>query len=564
VAEDFELRFRVSLGGKDEVTDFFDKSEKSAARFQSSLKSLGSAMSTFANKAGSQFQAFAGKELGGSFGSQARGVLQLRDAINQLAVSSGKGGEIVGGLKDQIQSVSVASNQMQTDVTEALQAFVEKTGDLDTARKNIELYGKAATATSAALADISRVGVELSDKLGIKEQANAFAILATQSKQGAIELKDLATKGPRIFAAAASAGATGELGLREAGALAQTYAKAFGGIGSAASVATAVENTFSGIAKKRSRLEGAGIKFTDAEGKERDRFDVLFDIIRATKGDETKLREVFTQQGMRGVMVLANEFKKTGGFGTFERFRDVRPDAGVLDRDFATRSSTGMAKLKAEEIRRAAFADRLGFIAEFGAEHAFGIQAGIKGLGILGGGLSKLGGRVPGGLGRALSAATAQHVIVDNWPPGFGGNGGAAPLGGGKAGRFLGKALAATGVGLAAYEGTQLIDELTGGRISGGVASGLSAVSGQQGKLAAISEAGEATHRMSLEMKRMQRESLIRGFESQGMTHGKAIYEADRQLQIQNLIVTVNGDEATVEADGTRAPKVMVRRGERN
>src|SRR5262249_53771500 len=162
--------------------------------------------------------------------------------------------EMVDGLREQIHKTASASNQLQDAVTASLSAFVERTGDIDTARQNLELYGKTATATGAAMEEVARVGVELSEKLNIKNQTGAFSILAAQSKAGSIELKDLATKGPRIFAAAASAGATGEHGLREAGALAQVYSRAFGGRGSAANVATAVENTFADILKKTGKL----------------------------------------------------------------------------------------------------------------------------------------------------------------------------------------------------------------------------------------------------------------------------------------------------------------------
>lgn len=419
MSEEFLLKFKTELDGKEQVEEVFDDATASAKRFQSNLSKImggaGSVVSSFASKAGSELNAFAGKEVGASLGEQARGVLKLRDAISALAVSSGHGNEIVGELKDQIQATSKASNQLQGDVTEALSAFVERTGDLETARKNIELYGKAATATGAAVKDLSLVGVELSDKLGIKDQAQAFAILATQSKAGAIELRDLATKGPRIFAAAANAGATGESGLREAGALAQVYARAFGGKGTAASVSTAIENTFADILKKSTKIEALGVHVGD-----RDRFEVLKDIVRATHGDESQLLDIFGKQSIRGVNVLAREYKSTGGFGTFDSFRDVKPNGDVLNTDFNTRNATGEAALRRAEVALQAWSDHwLGGIAEFAARHANELQVGLTGLGLAGKGLS-LGGRIAGAVGGrvggAIGNATAERVFVTNWP----------------------------------------------------------------------------------------------------------------------------------------------------
>lgn len=431
MSEEFLLKFKVEVDDKEKLSEVFDGATEAAGRYSSNLKKIlqgtGSAISSFAGKASGELNAFAGKEVGASLGEQARGVLKLRDAISALAVSSGKGNEIVGGLKDQIQATSKASNQLQGDVTEALSAFVERTGDLETARRNIELYGKAATATGAAVKDLALVGVELSDKLGIKDQAQAFAILATQSKAGAIELRDLATKGPRIFAAAASAGAKGESGLREAGALAQVYAKAFGGSGTAASVSTAIENTFGDILKKSAKVEALGVKVGD-----RDRFEVLKDIIRETKGDEQQLLSIFGKQSIRGVNVLAREYLNTGGFGTFDSFRDVKPDAGVLDKDFKARNATGEAALRSAEVALQAWSDHwLGGIAEFAARHANELQVGLTGLGLAGKGLS-LGGRIAGAVGGrvggAIGNATAERVFVTNWPGGLGGSPGGSGL----------------------------------------------------------------------------------------------------------------------------------------
>jgi hypothetical protein len=561
---DLEAHFRIRVDGKGELEDLYSSGEAGAKRFSENtsryLQKAGAALSAISARGKSELGAFAGKELGESWGSNARGVLQLRDAINQLAVSSGGGNELMAGLNDQIQATSVSANQLQGDVTEALQAFVEKTGDLGTARANLLLYARAATATSSAVKDLALVGVEMSDKLNVKDQAASFAILATQAKAGAIEFRDLATKAPRIFAAAAGAGATGERGVREAGALAQVYAKGFGGSGSAASVSTAIENTFSDILKKSSRLEAAGVK---VQG--RDQFEVLKDIIRATGGDKGKLLEVFNARSIRGVDVLAREFRATGGFATFDRFRDVAADPRVLDRDFATRNTTGEAKLRANQVARQRFYEKyLGGIAEFGAEHATALQAGSYGLGLAGQGLGLLGragGAIGGRVGQAVGAATAQRVFVTNWPGNLGGGG---AIGGGTPTSRLGKAAAVFGVGVAAYELTTLADEASGGRISGGVANAMGYLSGQKGKLAGIEGAGAELHQIQLARQKARRDALVQDYELKGLTHGAALNAADQQIkaEVKNLTVVINGNDAHAEDDsGTRSPKVLVRRG---
>lgn len=550
MSEEFLLKFKVEVEDKEQLSEVFNGATGAAERYSSRLKSIlagtGSAISSFAGKASGELNAFAGKEVGASIGEQARGVLKLRDAIAALSVSSGNGNEIVGGLKDQIQATSKATNQLQGDVTEALSAFVERTGELETARRNIELYGKAATATGAAVKDLSLVGVELSDKLGIKDQAQAFAILATQSKAGAIELRDLATKGPRIFAAAASAGAKGESGLREAGALAQVYAKAFGGSGTAASVSTAIENTFADILKKSSKVEALGVKVGD-----RDRFEVLKDIIRETKGDEQQLLSIFGKQSIRGVNVLAREYLNTGGFGTFDTFRDVKPDAGVIDKDFATRNSSGEAALRRAQVSLQAWSDKwLGGIAEFAARHANEMQVTFTALGLTGKGLSlagRVGGLLPGSVGDKIASATAARVYVTNWPNG--GFGGAPP-----SGSSLPPAAPAA---------------LSTAGAVGGVAVPALALLGALAVHNELLDTPLTAESNSLIRKKNEDVKSGRLRETHGWGTVKSLftstpgYEANPTVQAPQVNITIHSNENLdiKSDDGTRAPKVMDKRG---
>jgi hypothetical protein len=580
VSDEFELKFKATLEGKEQIADVFtsgaDNAEKFDANLQRIMRRAGSTITTLANKGGSELQALAGKELGGSLGSQARGVLQLRDALVALAVSSGRGTEIVGSLNEQVQRTSKSTNQLQGDITEAMAAFVERTGDLDTARRNIELYGRTATATGAAVKDLALVGVELSDKLNVKDQAQALAILVAQSKAGAVELRDLATKSPKLLAAAASAGATGEMGVREAGALAQVYVKAFGGTGAPASVTTAIENTFNEILKKSEKIEKLGV--VNPTGG--DRFEVLKDIIRATGGDDKQLLTIFGKQAIRGVDVMAREYRQTGGFGTYDKFRDVAPAPGQIDADFAARNSTGLAKLRQQEIDRATWIEKhLGGVAEFGAAHATGLQLGFAGAGLLGKGLSltgglvgRVGGAVGGSVGAAVSNATASRVFVTNWPgggvpgaPGAPNSGGLLSSVLGSAGQFLGAA--GVGAALGAAAGNYLDKHST--TAAKGYNAAANKVYGLTGEAAAdkkLEDFEAARNKNQLARRQKEREDLIRDFEGKGIKHGLAIYQADQKMAAEikavNVYMNQDGVTADVETDnGTRSPKVMAKRG---
>jgi hypothetical protein len=460
-------KFRVQLEGKDELNNFFDSSQKGADKFSANLRknlaSAGGVISSFAGKAKSELQAFAGQELGGSIGSQARGVLQLRDAIDKLAVSAGN--KDISGLKDQIQAVSVASNQLQGDVTEALQAFVERTGDLATARKNLELYAKTATATGATLEDVARVGESLSSKFKITDQAKAFQILALQAKAGSIELRDVATQGASIFTAARAAGIGGagkeEQGVREIGGLLQAIAGGAKGKNKATAADTAVmiAAMFSQVRQKSGLIESLGVKVQD-----RDYIDVIKDLIVKTGGDSVKLGAIFkNERAFRGVSTLALQYKEDKGFKNLDALTNPAGDAGVLDRDFKQRTSTGEQKLKAAKIARDKFVDSyFGGIAEFAAAHAQELQVGAFGAGLLGKGMSFLGsvgGGTGGKLGGAFAKATAMPVRVVNFAEFNGGVPGMPGAPGGKGKLGVGAIVPVIGAALAGWEVGKQLDE---------------------------------------------------------------------------------------------------------
>lgn len=567
--DDLEAKFRVRVDGKDELENFFSGGERGAKSMQSAVKAAladtAKSVAGFASGLAKDLMHMSGLKLG--LAANAKQALEFRDALEQLAVSAGVGDDQIAGLKKQILDTASASNQFKDDVTGALQAFVEKTGDLKTARDNLALYAQTATATRAAISDVAEVGVQLSDKLNVKDQAASFAILATQAKKGAIELKDLATYAPRIFSSGAAAGLTGEKGVREAGALAQVYAKAFGGRGAGASVATAIENTFRDIAKKAPAIEEGGIKVAG-----RDPVDVLFDIIRRTKGDSLALArtKIFDARSMRGVNILANEYKATGGFGTYESFRDVQPQAGIIAADAARQTSTGLAALKRSQIEiERKSEENLGDSADFLAKHsgiiskAYGmatehplIAAGlgasalggvnvlrrvVPGLIGFGGGGGGLGG---GGVAGLLGKAGVTPVAVTNWPASMGGPAGLVPPGGTAGKLGVGSIIPVVGAALTGWELGKQLDE--GGHLSDAIADvGQFATGGKK----------------NLDKQRQGQVKSGWRLALASMWGGADAVNAQAKQEVKNNIkIEIHGDVATITEDGGTRSSVNLER----
>ena len=423
MAEEFGLNFKISVDGKDELASFFRDNEQKAKSFQSTmtsaLRGIGDDMKKFSVSAAKSLSSIAGFNL--SVSGQAKGVLEFRDSVNKLATMAGIAEKDVDGLRRQITATAAATGQMKEDVTEALDAFVARTGDIQTGQKNLELYAKAATATGASMKEIALIGAELSDKLRITDQAKAFGILAAQAGAGSIEVKDMARQAPRYLNAAAQAGLTGEKGLREYGALAQIYAKGRSGPGAAATVATEIERTLDDVVKNRAKLEKLGIT---ARG--RDPVEVIQDIIRRTGGDMNALDDLGLKFGVisrRGIAQLAKDYNDSGhrGFTTFNKFMNIDANDQTINERAARNMASGMGRLRQWRARAEQFIDNG---VDFATDHPYAV--GALGLGALVGkqflprGLGG-GGGITGAVGNLLGKGDGARVFVTNWPAGMGG-----------------------------------------------------------------------------------------------------------------------------------------------
>ncbi len=548
----------MRLEGAEELNQFFGRGERGAKSFGANVgKALGDTAKQIAGFGLSAAKSLASLATGNiGIAQTAKNVLDFRDSLSDLAVQAGMSDGELGGLRDQIHNVAKASNQMQTDVVSSLEAFVKKTGDIETARKNLELYAKVATATGATLSDVTNIGVELADKMGLKtvaQQRQALGILSQQGRAGAVEIRDLATKAPAIFSAAHSMfGVEGIEGIKGTGALAQVFAKAFGGTGSAANISTSIQNVFKDMMVHKDAIQKAGIK---VDG--RDPYEVLKDIIVKAKGSPDELLRagghgIFDVRAMRGVMVMASEFKKTGGFETFDKFKNAQ---GIdIDSDVARRMATGASKTKAVQIGIAASADKnlgdkfdylagkaehLGKIFDYATSHlaisaaaaaaslvtfkAGSALAGQAWSSIFGGG--KGGG---GGLLGALGGRGVQHVWVDNMGGGMGGPG--------------------TGPGGKGWKG------------AAGTMAAIGAVIGGEIALDALvnHERGIVTKESNKRLRSAEMEGSIASI--MAARHGAGLPAAPDVKN--NITVVIKGDKATVSEDGgTRSTEALVRRG---
>ncbi len=402
-----------------------------------------------------------------------------------------------------------------SEILAAVEAIVEKTGDLGFAEKNLRNIGLAIQATGAGGSAVGELLAEF-QKLGEKDSSKLLVLLDTlnvQGKIGAFTLQNLAALGPRVVTA--YAGSVHGLRdnatvMKEMGAALQVIRQ---GTGSSEQAATAFERLLSDLqdATKQKLFKKMGVEvFELGKGgvKSLRPINELMDEIYAkTKGNRTELGRVMGDESIRSFNAYKPElmasFMAAQGDGT-ETMRDSARAAGSAAAAMASLATVwkqfadtnlapalqGLAdglnsvgpKTVANWLESAkAIGAVLGLI--YGANKIFKIAK--WGGGILGGagGLAQKVVTGTGGFGGALAGVSMGNplpVRVVNGMPGSGGSfdpSGPAGAAGGKRstmGKVMrgGAALAAVaGVGYEAYQvGGAIYDEHMAGKVGGDMA----------------------------------------------------------------------------------------------
>lgn len=281
-------------------------------------------------------------------GATIRQVGNLQERFVRLGIQANKSKEEIDALKETIYETAL-SDGVRVDageLTAAVETIVEKTGDLDLARENLRNIALAIQASGAAGQDIGAMVANMWDKYSIRDAEAVLRQLdrfVEQGKFAAFALRDQATQSERLMAAYAGVGRSGEAAASEQGALIQMFRK---GTGSAEQAVTAFERTLAELRSKSEDVEDIGVDVWDpkalAEGRREMRAvtDVLKDLITATEGDVKKLGEIFGDESIRGVNIIASEFNKTGRFQQLDDLLGTGGSGKALDEDAGTASRT--------------------------------------------------------------------------------------------------------------------------------------------------------------------------------------------------------------------------------
>ncbi len=254
-------------------------------------------------------------------------AIGLDESARRLAIQGRNEGE-VGANPDDLRRAfvrtGIASGIAPEQVAAGASAYVQRTGDLDTAMANLDTFATTAQATGAGIEDVARAAADMSQKMDIKsveDMQKALAVLTIQGKRGAFELKDMAQQFPEMASTAANAGVKGVKGVTELGAIAQVAMQA---TGSGAEASTSVQAMFRQLAAKSEDIQ-AGTAFADektgalhkvqvfeggdAKKPMRNFLDVIGDMMQASGGNLVQLGETLDVRGIRAINPLLNAYR---------------------------------------------------------------------------------------------------------------------------------------------------------------------------------------------------------------------------------------------------------------
>lgn len=283
----------------------------------------------------------------------------IEQRFARLAVNGRMTAGALDDLKKSIrETASLPEIQIKDDeILAAVEAIIEKTGDLKFAKDNLRTIGLAISATGASGADVGGL-VSTALKLGLREREEIIRFVSTQLEQGkdaAFPLQKMATKGEKVFSAAASAGQRGESGAADTGALLQIAQM---GTGDADVAATAYTSLITDLknAEKQKLYKRLGVNvFTDStHTKLRPIPDILIDTIEATKGDLVKLNRLYGEQSQYILNVLTSTIKdqdgiERTGIEVMQRMRRMRGSEELLAADSRRMAELTQATLDRSE-----------------------------------------------------------------------------------------------------------------------------------------------------------------------------------------------------------------------
>lgn len=338
-----------------------ERSAKQAAELGRNLHNIqtsGKLLAYGSDKILNSYSVIAG---GAGFAAAAKSAVSLRHELVQMGIAArDMTGQVAGmsfahwleSTHEKILKTSVATGQSADSLTAGMRAIVQRTGNMKQAVDQIELMGQAATATGAAVDEVSALASQLDQKAGVKgvdAMRQALTLFIAQGKTGAFEMRDMVTQGETLMSVLPLFGGKGMEGLKSFGAFIQMARTAVGSGAEAATTIEALGRVMANIPEVEKKLAKVGLHVKlDRNGSMEDN---IKRIIIASNGDLKRLTAsgAFEREGVRAIQTLANQYASGRGFEMFDQFKSAGGDLAkntMLMDDFATATNDAQVQMQ--------------------------------------------------------------------------------------------------------------------------------------------------------------------------------------------------------------------------
>lgn len=279
---------------------------------------------------------------------------EFESILMDIGQKSDLSNEAIKAMGERIRALAPQVNKTAGEVAAGVDILTSMGLDPGRAMAIIPQIGKAATAYRAEISDVSRATYAVIDnlKVPVSEVAKVLDVLSLASKEGAVELSDMAREFPSIAAVGQAVGEKGVQGVARLASALEALRPAFGDSSSAATGFRDVlmKSTSDEVVKRFSKAAvPIDIKKTLANAR-KSGADIMETLAAATmkaiKGDTSKIGEIWTDKEARIAM--------TGFIANWARYREIRKKAfeanGIVEQDFARRMETYEAKAKAFRV----------------------------------------------------------------------------------------------------------------------------------------------------------------------------------------------------------------------
>ncbi len=246
--------------------------------------------------------------------------MALDERSRRIVIGAGKGNKRTPEeVQAAIEKTAIETGINPEKLAEGMQAAMDKTGDLESALKNLNTVAVVAQATGGDATDAYLLQADAMQKFGLsaEESRAAMATLIEQGKKGAFTFKNMATLAPKAFAGAAAFGMKGQAGLAQIGGLLQVNRNVTGSDEQAAFATEALLRQLQakgGDMQSGKAFGGRKVEVFrggDARKGANNFRDILGGVLSASEGNVEQLYDVFGEEGIKSIRPFLTKFRDT-------------------------------------------------------------------------------------------------------------------------------------------------------------------------------------------------------------------------------------------------------------